>query len=83
MEKKNGIVFVQIYGKVLTKDTFIFATLPAGLRPKSSVRGNGAIIYNDTGNITSSGAVKDNGKIQISALPDKYISFSISYPAHH
>ena len=83
VQKKNGIVSVFIYGKVLTKDIFILATLPAGLRPWATVRGNGSIIYNDTGNVTSSGAVKDNGQIQISGLQDKHISFSISYPAHH
>lgn len=82
VQKKNGIVTVYVYGKALTKDVFIFATLPVGLRPYLSISGNGPIIYNDDGNITSSGTVKDNGKIQLSALPDKHISFSISYPAY-
>ena len=83
VQKKNGIVSVFIYGKVVTKDVFVFATLPAGLRPFVSVMSNGSIIYNDAGNVSSTGAVKDDGKIQISALPNIYISFSISYPAHH
>jgi len=40
--------------------------LPKGLRPWAHVHADGAIIYNDIGNVSSSGTIQDNGLIKIS-----------------
>lgn len=81
IQKKNGIVVVHIYGRVNTNAVFTLLTLPKGLRPWAHVHADGAIIYNDIGNVSSSGTIQDNGLIKISGQAGKWISFTITYPA--
>ena len=81
IQKKNGIVVVHIYGRVNTNAVFTLLTLPKGLRPWAHVHADGAIIYNDIGNVSSSGTIQDNGLIRISGQAGKWISFTITYPA--
>lgn len=83
LQKKNGIVTIFITGKMLKTDVIVFATLPEGLRPWKYISGNGPLIYNDDGNVTSRGTVYGSGQIRISGQAGKHVSFTISYPAHH
>ena len=83
VQKKNGIVVVHIYGRVNTNTAFNLLTLPKGLRPWAHVHADGPIIYNDGGNVSSSGIILDNGLIRISGQAGKWISFTITYPAYN